>query len=124
MGTYLTLDRISSYNIAFDLSNDVWEIVKKWDWFEKRTIGVQFTTAIDSILANVAEGFGRYSKKDKVRFYRMGYGSLFESKDWLEKAKIRKLVSQEEYRRVIAVIDNLPRNINQLIKFTNERLNE
>lgn len=36
---YLTLDDISAYKIAFDLSNYVWEIVVKWDYFAKITLG-------------------------------------------------------------------------------------
>ncbi len=62
---YLTLNDISAYKIAFHLSNYVWDIVIKWDQFAKNTIGRQFVDAVDSISANIAEGFGRYHKKDK-----------------------------------------------------------
>lgn len=69
MRKYLQLNDISSYKRAFILSNYVWNIVITWDWFVKRTVGVQFVSAIDSISANIAEGFGRYGKKDKIKFY-------------------------------------------------------
>jgi len=78
---YLKLNDIDAYKIAFNLSNYVWEIVVKWDHFPKMTLGQQFVEAVDSIYAIIAEGFGRYSKKDKIRFYRISYGSLFESLD-------------------------------------------
>jgi len=32
----------------------------KWDWFAKKHIGGQFVEEVDSISANIAEGFGRY----------------------------------------------------------------
>ncbi|MFA5782022.1 MAG: four helix bundle protein [Bacteroidales bacterium] len=51
------------------VSNYVWNVVIKWDWFAKRHVGGQFVEAIDSISANIAEGFGRYHKKDKIKFY-------------------------------------------------------
>jgi len=86
---YLQLNDISSYKKAFNLSNYVWNIITNWDYFSKKTIGEQFVTAVDSISANIAEGFGRFNKKEKIRFYRISQGSLKESLDWNEKAKIR-----------------------------------
>ena len=67
---YLKLNDISSYRIAFDLSNYVWEIVVKWDYFAKKTVDTQFVDTGASISANIAEGFGRYHKMDKSKFYR------------------------------------------------------
>ena len=89
---YLALNDISAYRLAFNLSNYVWEIVVNWDYFAQKTIGSQFVQAVDSISANLAEGFGRDHKKDKIKFYRYSYGSLKESLDWNEKAKVRKLL--------------------------------
>lgn len=78
---YLQLNDISSYKMAFQLSNYVWDIARKWDYFARKTIGSQFARAVDSISANIAEGFGRYHKKDKIRYYRISHGSIIESLD-------------------------------------------
>ena len=119
---YLTLNDISAYKLALQLSNYVWDIVIKWDWFAKKTIGTQFTQAVDSISSNIAEGFGRYHKKDKINFYRYSYGSIAESLDWNEKAKKRKLLKDQEYNHILEELKRLPKEINHLIRFTNERL--
>jgi four helix bundle protein len=119
---YLDINDISAYKVAFTLSNYVWEIIIKWNYFEKDTVGKQFVRAIDSISANLAEGFGRFGKKDKIHFYRYSYGSLKESQDWNEKAKIRNLLSKQEYDYISKELDRLPREINYLIKFTDEKL--
>ena len=121
---YLRLNDIEAYKIAFKLSNYVWEIVIKLDYFAKKTIGSQFTDAVDSISANIAEGFGRYGKNDKIRFYRISKGSVFESLDWNEKSKIRSLINQEEYNHIFTELQKLPKEINHLIKFTREKLSE
>ena len=92
---YLSLNDITAYKIAFNLSNFIWDIVINWDFFAKDTVGKQFVKAVDSISANIAEGFGRYGKKDKIRFYRYSFASLKESFDWNEKSKIRKLLTAE-----------------------------
>lgn len=119
---YLTLKDVSSYNVAFDLSNYIWEIVTKWDYFANDTIGKQFVRSIDSISANIAEGFVRYYKKDKILFYRYSYGSIQEAINWIEKANVRELVNQEQYEKIKKELEELPRELNTLIKFTYEKL--
>jgi four helix bundle protein len=119
---YLQLNDIDCYKTAFNLSNYVWNIVVTWDYFSKDTIGKQFVRAIDSISANIAEGFGRFGKKDKIHFYYYSFGSLKESLDWNEKAKIRKLLTQEQYIHIFKELDKLPKSIHQLIKYTNLKL--
>jgi four helix bundle protein len=121
---YLKLNDIDSYKIAFHLSNYVWSIVVEWDYFAKKTIGAQFVDACDSISANIAEGFGRYHKKDKIKFYRYAFGSTKECFDWTEKAKVRNLITLEQYNYIFSQLDLLPKKINALIKFTNEKLKE
>ncbi len=119
---YLQLNQIAAYTKAFHLSNYVWELVSSWDNFAKYTIGQQFVDAVDSISANIAEGFGRYHKKDKIKFYYYSFGSVKEFLDWNEKAKVRKLISEDDYIKIFETLQNLPKEIHQLIKFTNEKL--
>ncbi|MDE1889880.1 MAG: four helix bundle protein [Planctomycetota bacterium] len=119
---FLRLNDVQSYKTAFNLSNYVWKIVTRWDYFAKDTVGKQFVKAVDSISANIAEGFGRYFKKDKINFYRYSNGSVKESFDWNEKAKVRNLVSEDEYRHIFNELQKLPREINQLVKITNSKL--
>jgi len=73
--------------------------------------------ATDSISANIAEGFGRYGKKDRIKFYRYSFGSLKESFDWNEKSKIRKLLTKNQYTHIFTELDKLPKEINALIKY-------
>lgn len=84
---FLKLNDIEAFRVSFHLSNYVWDIVLKWNNFPQRTVGEQFIKAVDSISANIAEGFGRYGKKDKIKFYRYSQGSLSESLNWNEKQK-------------------------------------
>ena len=120
--SYLTLNDISAYKQAFELSNFVWDVVVKFDFFAKDTVGKQFVRSIDSVSANIAEGFGRCGKKDKIKFYRIANGSLKEALDWNEKCKRRGLLDEAEYKQVFSILNDLPREINQLIKYTNEKL--
>ena len=118
----MKLNDLNAYKIAFNLSNFVWDIVIKWDFFARDTVGKQFVKSVDSISANIAEGFGRYSKKDKIKFYRYSNGSLKETFDWNEKSKVKKLLLEEEYNQILGELQKLPKELNQLIKFTNQKL--
>ena len=119
---YLKLSDLSSYKVSFFLSNFVWDVVLRWDYYSKDTVGKQSVRAVDSISANLAEGFGRYGKKDKIKFYRHSQGSLKESLNWNEKAKTRNLISEKDYRKIFTELEKLPKEINALIKFTNQNL--
>jgi len=37
--SYLKLNDINAYKISFNLSNYVWQVVIKWDYFAKKTVG-------------------------------------------------------------------------------------
>ena len=119
---FLQLNDIDAYTRAFHLSNEVWSLVLRWDEFARNTIGRQFVRAVDSISANIAEGFGRYSKADKIKFYWYSYGSAKESLDWNEKAHRRGLVTEEQYRSILTALQEIPRELHALIKFTRQKL--
>ncbi|MBU4369313.1 four helix bundle protein [Patescibacteria group bacterium] len=115
---FLKLEDITAYQIASILGDYVWEIVSKWDIFAKKTIGSQFIRAIDSVAANIAEGFGRFHKKDKQKFYYNARGSLYESAHWCKKAYKRKLLTKKENEYIMERLRKLPKDINILIKLT------
>lgn len=119
---FLKLDDLNSYKIASKLSDYIWKLVVNWKWFEKRTLGSQLTDAMDSVAANIAEGFGRYHKKDKIKFYYNARASVFESAHWIRKAFIRKLLVQEDFDYIMNDLRKLPKEVNSLIKYTEEKL--
>jgi four helix bundle protein len=121
---YLKLNDIDAYKISFHLSNYIWNLVIQWKHFERSTVGEQFVEAADSISANLAEGFGRYFKKDKIKFYRYSAGSVKECFDWNEKSKIRKLLKPEEYEHIFRELQKLPESVNRLIKYTDTKLSK
>ncbi len=121
---YLKLNGIGAYKILFNLSNYLWNIIISWDYFTKETVGKQFAQAVDSISANIAEGFGWHGKKDKIKFYYYSQGSVKESLDWLQKSKVRQLIVINQYDYLFQELQKLPKLINQLINFTKEKLQQ
>lgn len=121
---YLKITDIEAYNIGFNFGNNVWNMVISWSYLAQKTIGAQFIDASDSISANIAEGFGRYHKKDKMKFHHYSRGSVLECVDWLEKSKVRNLITQEQYNELRNELEKLPKSINSLIKYTDQQLKE
>lgn len=87
------LEDFKTYNLAMELGEKVWKIVKSWEYFEKDTIGKQLVRAVDSIAANLSEGLGRYHFKEIKNFGYYSRGSLFETRTWLT-----KITQQETHR--------------------------
>jgi four helix bundle protein len=101
MKTWGTIERtgfenLRVYQLAEDIADLLWEIVIKWDWLPRDTVGKQLIKSADSIGANIAEGTGRGSFADNRRFARIARGSLFELKHWLRRAYKRKLLTEKE----------------------------
>jgi len=65
---FLKLNDIEAYKIAFKLSNQVWDIVLKWDYFAKDTVGKQFVKSVDSISATSMKALGDIQEKIKLNF--------------------------------------------------------
>ena len=104
------------------LSDLIWDVVSKWDWFAIQPLGTQLVRSIDSIAANIAEGFGRFHKKDKQKFYYNARGSVYESGHWINKAYKRNIITEDEFTKIIDELRKLPKEINFLIKITEEKL--
>ena len=109
------------YALSMDFSQKIWDLVADWSFFARDTIGKQIARSSDSISANLKEGLGRYSFKDRNLFNIYSRGSLFETHCWLEKAIARKLISQKDFDELINDHDLLHFEINKIIKNTREQ---
>lgn len=122
MSNDFRLENLSSYKISCGLAKIIYEIVKTWNYLDKQTVGIQLIRAIDSIAANIAEGFGRFHKKDKIKFYYNARASAFESNHWIKTASERNLLKEKDYAQIKELIEKLPKEINLLIKLTENNL--
>ena len=106
------------YQLAEDLSDRIWNGYDSWPEKVQRTIGYQIIRSADSIAANIAEGYGRFTPADRKLFYRYARGSFEETKAWLRKAIRRKLISPPEVSIYKSIIDELGPKLNAFIRST------
>jgi four helix bundle protein len=111
----MKLEEFRVYQLSMDLGEEVWNLVIKWDYFAKDTIGKQLVRSMDSVAANLSEGYGRYHFKEAKNFSYYSRGSLYESKTWLTKAKTRKLIDDEVFKKMMANIDVIGIKLNNYI---------
>lgn len=112
----MDLQELNVYNSANSLAQKVWDIVIKWNIFERSTIGKQWITAADSVGANISESYGRYYFKDARLFLYFARGSLSESTTWLSKAYQRNLISEKEYQLLVNESKDLWIRLNNYIR--------
>ena len=72
--------------------------------------------SVDSIAANVSEGFGRYHYKENKQFCYFARGSLLETKTWVQKAHNAKLFSNSQFADFNEKLDGLSLKLNAYIK--------
>ena len=63
---------------AFKLLLKVYELTKTYPQEEKYGMVSDMRRAANSVTNNISEGFGRYEKLDKTRFYKISRGSCYE----------------------------------------------
>ncbi len=112
----MKLEELQVYQLSMELGEKVWSIVIDWKYFEKDTIGKQLVRAVDSVSANLSEGFGRYHYKDAKNFCYYARGSLYETKTFLIKASNRSLISRDEFQALVIEIDKIGVKLNNYIK--------
>ncbi len=110
-----SLDDFKVYQLAMEIGEEIFEIVKDWDYFHKDTVGKQLVRAVDSIAANLSEGLGRYHYKETKNFSYYSRGSLFETITWLTKAHNRKLINDDRFEDLINQLNSICVKINNYI---------
>ena len=114
----MKLEDLEIYRIATEVSKEAWEEYEKMGWQTKKIIGDQFISAIDSIGANIAEGYGRYHFHDKNKFYYNARGSLFESLHWLKILALRGIVDVKKGEILRKKLEKLCVKLNNYIAST------
>jgi four helix bundle protein len=116
---FIELKDLEVYQLSRKLSSIAWKIFCRMNFEDKKHIGDQFLSSVDSIGANIAEGYGRFHYLDKVRFYYNSRGSHFEAfTHWLELLIEREKISRNEFDSINETAHILQIKLNNFIKST------
>ena len=112
----MKLEELKVYQLAMDIGERVWVVVCKWDYFAKDTVGKQLVKSVDSIAANLSEGYGRFHYKENKQFCYYSRGSLYETKTWLKKAHVRGLIIDDDFQFLQSDLETIAYMLNNYIK--------
>ena len=120
---YITIQELKVYQLSRELSSKAWEIYGKLSFEQKKLFGDQFLRAIDSIGANIAEGYARYHDLDQVRFYHVGRASMSEAiNHWASLLLERKVISDTDYNFLFEKSKELEIKLNNFISTTRKSI--
>ncbi len=88
---------LNAWKVNHEFVKVVYQITKDFPEEEKFGLRSQLRRAASSITANVAEGFGRYYMKDRIRFYYQARGSNTECQNHLILAYELGYINKENY---------------------------
>jgi four helix bundle protein len=120
----MAIDTLEIYHLSLKIGEEIWGIVIKWDYFAKDTIGKQIIRSVDSVAANISEGYGRFHFKEEKRFLFYARGSLHETKTFINIAHSRKLISDQGFLEINQQIEILGKKLNSFINSINRKLDQ
>jgi len=104
------------YYRAKALSHAVCKLIKTFPVEERYGLCDQLRRAAMSIPINIAEGFGRFSAKEKAHFIQIAFGSLNEVMCELELSQDENYINEEQLKELESQIIPINRQLSALHK--------
>lgn len=108
---------IKAWQKADDLAVDVYEKTKSFPRHQLYSLTNQMQRAAVSVAANIAEGSGRQTLADYLRFLYIAKGSLCELEYYIHLAKRLGYLSDADYQRLDILQDETARVLTGFIRF-------
>ncbi|MCK9225786.1 MAG: four helix bundle protein [Candidatus Muirbacterium halophilum] len=127
MANSFCLEKISSYrdlNVwkkSIDLTTEIYNTIQDYPENEKYGLISQICRSSVSIPSNIAEGWGRVSIKDFIRFLNIAKGSLCELETQLIISKNIGLISETQLSEFLKETEIISKMIYNMIKSLKSR---
>ncbi|WP_367358566.1 four helix bundle protein [Mesotoga sp.] len=113
--------KLQLWKSSMNLSTEIYRLTRNFPDHERYGLSSQMQRASVSIPSNIAEGFGRESTKELLRFLYTARGSLMELSTQLEICNNLGYLSEEEHSCIQRLADEVNRLLNGLI-FSKKKL--
>jgi four helix bundle protein len=109
MATFSRLEDIQVWQKARQLTRQVYEATSNGRFAQDYGLRNQIQRASISIMANIAEGFGRRSDKEFANFLNMAHGSATEVQSHLYVALDLSYISESTFSELNGLLDEISR---------------
>ena len=110
------LETLQVWQKSIDYAIDICQnVVSRFPSEEKWALASQLRRSVQSIPANIAEGYGRYNYQESIRFCYIARGSMFEVKTQLILAHRLGYMNDEDFHRSESRLTELGKMLNGYI---------
>ena len=107
---------ILAWQKAHQFVLSTYKITRHFPEDEKFGLTSQFRRAAVSIEANIAEGYKKLSKADKLRFFNISEGSIEECRDYIILSKDLEYINSSELELLYSQLEDSGRLLNLYCK--------
>jgi len=116
----MKFEDLNAWQKARELTNAVYDICKQGELARDYGLRGQLQRAAVSSMNNLAEGFERIHKKEKIQLYQVAKASAGEVKSMSYLIQDQQLVSQDEASKILQLATDVSALTQGLIKSTKE----
>ena len=109
MATFKRFEDIQAWQKARQTARMVYEVTAEGRFSRDFALSSQIQRASVSIMANIAEGFGRHSDKEFANFLNIAHGSASEVQSHLYVALDLKYIDQDSFTNLYKMLDEVSR---------------
>ncbi|MDX1955080.1 MAG: four helix bundle protein [Chitinophagaceae bacterium] len=109
--------KLNSWKESMTLAEEIYRIVRGFPKEELFALSSQIKRAAISIPSNIAEGSGRQTKKDSIRFFHIARGSLYELETLVTLGKMVGFIHENQFSAIELRIKNNQKLLNGLIRY-------
>jgi four helix bundle protein len=109
VATFTRLEDIQVWQKARQLTRKIYEITANGDFAKDYGLKNQIQRASVSMMANIAEGFGRRSDKEFANFLNMDHGSVSEVQSHLYVALDLSYINKSSLAELNGLLDEVSR---------------
>ena len=100
-------ENLEVYKLSRELVIEIYKITEKFPTSEKFGLTSQIKRSAISICLTIAEGSGKWSKKDFANYIRMSIGSLIETDTSLKIAIDLKFIEDTDCEKINILIEKI-----------------
>lgn len=113
---------LEAWKVALELLTEIYELTKKMPKEEQFGLTSQTRRASVSVLANIAEGFGRFTYADKANKFTIARGECNEIEAFMYATVALKFLSEIETRKALLIIEREEKLLSGLISSCKRRI--
>ena len=101
---------------AHEFVLETYRVTREFPMEERYALCSQFQRAAISIPANIAEGYKKLSKADKLRFLNISQGSLEECRYYIILSRDLSYINIKTYNELIGNLEEISKLLNSYIR--------